>query len=544
MNTKRYLLCAAALLLIGIAGVFTRQSLHYSATCARCLTEVSGVEKSALGIVYSRTETPHRTLFDPHLYQKITGRDCEHAFIRTGFCRYSLGLIGCGQSGGPKYELRRALIENLYRTFLRIDDSALALESYRFIDQRLPIDLPPGEKSTRTAVTMDSIFQVEAYPADPLSILYRGLPLVGDPQEWRRILDAARTGNASIDLLTDSAILVSRLQNLDKAGQFQIIDQLAALDKPEAWAAVAGCLNDPRTYHHAAELIIVGRRLTLFEAIFRANGIAENPATAAVDEPQNLPAEFDEYFLQQLTPEQIRALLDQQRPLVDRIALAAIRKQNRFEFLDAVLDRLNRHSSAAALVTIDALLAGPDPFGRTLKAGEPPTDPWPGLVATTSLAPVESMTNYTALGQKSYRTMQQVVTLGLQRKPGNWPKLCNLYTRWIDERGAEWWSAAFAQAMAESDRPRTLEFLQSRLDPVASYEKNTATLASLGAIADEASLPLILDFQQKARPPFQQSINRDVYLAYALHRCSRRQHWRLVHEPGSSYSIEKSPKAD
>jgi hypothetical protein len=134
-----------------------------------------------------------------------------------------------------------------------------------------------------------------------------------------------------------------------------------------------------------------------------------------------------------------------------------------------------------------------------------------------------------------------VVRLGVECNPGNWEKLQNLYRRWISERGSEWVAAGFAQAMAESDRAKTLSFLAGELEPRDDRRLQTlGSLAGLGAIADESSVPALESFRNKAAGGlFEENAYYRKFLDYALHRCRGIHRWRLVKNSDSTYTIEK-----
>jgi hypothetical protein len=136
---------------------------------------------------------------------------------------------------------------------------------------------------------------------------------------------------------------------------------------------------------------------------------------------------------------------------------------------------------------------------------------------------------------------QEVVRIGIERNPANWTKLHDIYCRWISERGSEWVAAGFSQAMAESDRVKTLTFLAGELDPRDDRRPQTlGALAGLGAIADESSVPALESFRNKAAGGlFEENAYYRKFLDYALHRCRGIHRWRLVKNSDSTYTIEK-----
>jgi hypothetical protein len=505
------------------------------------------MEKSLFGFQYSKEEVltqasgglaspdvfgPPIAAIDPQLYQEIVGTPCKHAFKRGGFCRYSGYTVGCGSYGeGRQYEYRNALVETVYRAYLRIPDKMIARENLDLIDQLFPI-VPPGG---REAPVFRHPAEAEARPNEPLSILLRGVGLVDTADDWRKVLDAVRAGGAPLDLLHDYTLVSSRLNHPDRRVRIHAIDELARMNSPEAWAAVGTCLSDPLMRKRASERIIWARHLPLFDAVVKSHGFAregDDILRGAV----NLPEVFM-YTIGGLKAEEIRTLLQQHRAGADRVALAAVREQNRIEFLNDVISLVNRRPSRAAMDTIHILLEGPYPLGELGGAdGKLAKDPWAYLVAKTDAGEIGRS------GRKeTNRLLREAVELGVQRKAANWPRLHDLYRSWIAKRAVEWGATAFAQAMAEADRPRTLKFLEDELnDGLDDYGRITAALASLGMIADAAVLPAIQNFKDRTKGDgFQTNPHYRKFLDFALHRCQGIHRWRLREKPDRSYVIEK-----
>jgi hypothetical protein len=551
MNKRRIFWSIFAILVVAYAGVSSRATLSYSATCPRCLQHAGGVEKSIFGVVYHRKEVkrqasgglggpdvfgPPVSPVDPHLYDEIAGHACDHVFIRGGFCRYSGRGVGCGVSGKAReYEFRHGLVENLYRAYLRVPDKPLARETSELIDQLFPVSSGAGVPPP----PMRHIFEAEAKPNEPLSILFRGLGLVSSAEEWRQVLNAARAGDGSLELLKNRDLLISRLDSPDPAVRVQAVDLLAAMNQPDAWTAVGTRLGDRQVRQHAAEKIVWAHYLPLFDAVLEADEQARSPDA---DVEEDFVPEPLRSIITYLKPDEIRTLLAQQRPRVDRFCLIAIRQQDGFEFLDEVVALQNRLPSQEAVATIEWLLAGPDALGvRSESSSRSSEDPWTAMKADTKMTPVEEMSGYTALGKESYRIQQEVVRLGSQRDAANWPALCERYETWNARGGAEWWAAAFAQAMAESDRQKTLDFLASELD-ASRYpaERIRNALAGLGAIADPSSLAAIDALVGQARwKPIHEHPHYRKLFDYAQHRCRGIHLWRLERNADGTRSIKK-----
>lgn len=551
MSKRRIVWSVVAVLVVTFAGLSSRSSVSYSATCPRCLQHASGVEKSVLRVPYHRKEVqrqasgglaspdvfgPPVVPIDPHLYEEINGHACDHVFIRGGFCRSSGGVIGCGRFGdADRYEFRHSLVENLYRAYLRVPDKPLARETSDLIEQLFPVSSGAGVPPP----PMRRLFEAEAKPNEPLSILFRGLGVVSSAEEWRQVLNAARAGDGSLELLKNRELLVTRLDSPDPAVRVQAIDLLAAMNQPEAWAAVGTRLGDRQVGKHAAEKIVWGRYLPLFDAVLEADEQARSPDVRI--DADFVPAPLRS-LIDSLKPDEIRTLIAQQRPRVDRFCLLAIRQHDGFEFLDEAVALLNRRPSQEAVLTIQSLLAGPDALGvRSKSSSRSSEDPWTAMKTDTIITPVEEMSGYTSLGKESYRIQQEVVRLGSQRDAANWPALLERYETWNARGGSEWWAAAFAQAMAESDRQKTLDFLANELD-ASRYppERIRNALAGLGAIADPNSLAAVeaLGAETRWKHYLDNAYFRKPF-DYALHRCRGIHLWRLERNADSSYTIKK-----
>ena len=105
------------------------------------------------------------------------------------------------------------------------------------------------------------------------------------------------------------------------------------------------------------------------------------------------------------------------------------------------------------------------------------------------------------------------------------------------EGGNGWYAAGFAQAMAESDRAKTLEFLAGELD--GDYARCAAALSSLGIIADPSSLPALRAFREKSKGNTVGNKPYNQMLEHALQRCQGIHRWQLVRDLNGSYSIAK-----
>jgi hypothetical protein len=509
------------------------------------MRRASVTDKSILGIAYSHIEKlhPHAgSVYDPvtnlrvvaplnpKLYQEITGHRCEHTFVRNKLMR--------------EFEFRKELIENLYRCYLRIPDQTLAREALALIDQHYPINPAKDTASLGIRPSIQYAFEVGSHPNEPLSILYRGLALAGDAAEWRQILDAANAGDGSPKLLVDPGTLARRLENPDPEIRSQVIDQLAVLNEPSAWATISKCLKDPHTGKHAARKIVYSGQLQYFDAVFEADEKTRAGEHYKEDDPIGYAPEIFDHLLVKYTAEEIRNLFAQNRPYLDRLGFAAIRRQQRFELLEEVLALLNERPTPFAIRAIESLLQGPTPFEAGMGFSDSPRlDPWAMLVAHTNINPIESLANYTERGKQSILNRQQIVRLGLQRDPAKWGELRDLYIASISQLGGQQKSAAIAQAMAESDRGKTLAFLLSQLDlEYTRKDQTVAAIAGLGSIADPSSLVPLLAFSEKniiGGISINGHSTYKPFIDYALHRCRGSRRWRVVKNTNSIYTIER-----
>ncbi len=155
---QRILVWGGLAALVGMGVMTTKQSLSYSSLCTSCLATRSGVERSILGIPYENKQKPIRYLYDtaeaPRLakfsegrqtiYQQIHEKSCDHHFVRTGFCRYRAGSIGCGGFGGSsEVRSRNELVSGAFRAFERVADKQLAVRSCQLIEREFPLVRPP-----------------------------------------------------------------------------------------------------------------------------------------------------------------------------------------------------------------------------------------------------------------------------------------------------------------------------------------------------------------------------------------------------------------
>jgi hypothetical protein len=250
----RWLGAVAALFIIGQC---TATRTSYSAICARCLQHISGYERTFFGINISRRERmvqghgglmspdifgPPISPCDPKLYHEITGKSCDHAYMRSGFCRYTWGMVGCGSYGGAeRYRFRNSLVDRVYGAYLRIKDKDLALDTMTLLDGRYPI---ASGKVRAETIFYEPPPKGNAAPQEPLSLLHDGLGIVTTGDEWRALLAAVR-GGSEFSMTTDLQGLIVRLEDESATVRRNALERLVALDEPEAWTEVARSMDDP-----------------------------------------------------------------------------------------------------------------------------------------------------------------------------------------------------------------------------------------------------------------------------------------------------------
>lgn len=176
-------------LLVVIAWL-SQSTLTYHATCANCLAQAHGREKSVLGVRVRRSLDIRTSPDYPELppdgsatYQRIMGQACTHQFKRGGMGRSSLGMISCGQFPEElAFSPRIQAIREVFRAFQRIGQPELARNSYRWIDAELE-----GDDSLREALNYSREGRGPTY----LNEFARLMKTVKTEAEWRSILDRA-----------------------------------------------------------------------------------------------------------------------------------------------------------------------------------------------------------------------------------------------------------------------------------------------------------------------------------------------------------------
>ncbi|MGH8046078.1 MAG: HEAT repeat domain-containing protein [Chthoniobacterales bacterium] len=547
---KRIICIIAGIVVLIFVWPFFAVSEHYSGVCVRCLQRVSGVDKSFFAIPYyhrewldsARVDLMSPAIFGSSLptigadtYGEIFGKACAHQIVRTGFCRYGGGVVGCGSYGGSQdYELRLALVQQLYVTFRRLPNRELGQQTYELIDRLYPF--VPGEK--RVDRPMHSPMEADFLPNEPLSILLRGLALANSEHDWRTVLEATRQGNGQLELLNSRDILTASLRNEDPGVRLQALKSLAASGKPEAWNAVASALDDrnDQVAEEAITEILYNRCFEQYDRVL------------AMQKPRGYTYQIDERHLklpindlaEDLTDQEIRTLLSRKQPRVDQLCFLAIMARDRFGFLHDLLEVLNDRPSPGAVEAVDRLLAGPYPdLARDQKTHLPIVHPGKLLGNRSDdyynrpSSPSDSPTDV---------LMRRAAKLARTKGADTWDAWRDIFEQWMSEEAVESTSAAFADAMYSVSPSRTVDFLNARLATAGDGWGNEAShvLAAMGTIGDAAFLPAIEKFVIRSKGgSYETNAAYRIYVDFALHRCRQIPHWKLVEssDAGGKYSI-------
>ncbi len=430
-----------------------------------------------------------------------------------------------------------ALTAQIYQTYTRIPDRKLARETWRLIDAKCPV----APHSNNGARDRDSEwngpdFLLLVGEGEP-SKLSSGLDLATTADDWRELLTAVKAGQWPQWLLRRE-LIVQRLAHDDPLVRQRAIILLAAANTPDSWADVAAALKDDRLRGAAAKEIVRARYVPFFAAALEADA---GDRGRQPDLNSFLP--FSDAVLQNIgifTDEEMRKLLAEKHPLIDWICLKQIAKDRHLDFLPEALQILNRGQPSIARDTIKALFAGLDVWGvePLTKYGE---DPLRWLIAETSLAPLHTLV-LTPSGKRTQPIIQDVVRCAKEPHPKHWEKLRELALQWQQLRGAELWSAAFIEAMHQSDRARTERWLLEALAAADPEDSNTSHfLGGAGTIADPKFLPAVEAFSRKAEGHlFGTNSYYTRYLHFALHRCRQIHRWQLTKDADGRWVVDKS----
>jgi len=142
--------------------------------------------------------------------------------------------------------------------------------------------------------------------------------------------------------------------------------------------------------------------------------------------------------------------------------------------------------------------------------------------------------------EKTNNLMREAFKLGWSKDPGTWDKWKVIFDSWWEDHAAESFSAAFAEAMYAADQDKTEKYLLNLL-PVAddSWSKSPShVLAAMGVIGAPDFLPAIDKFEKTpVGMGYDKNPTLSKYVAYAKHRCSRIQDWKLFTDPAGKYFI-------
>ncbi len=480
---------------------------------------------------------PLAARISPKLYEEIMGKPCKHVFLRSGFCRWQSGGVGCGEYGeARRYEFRLAIIERLFLAYLRVNDKELARETYTVFGGLFPIR---GSRNEWSGELPPHSYDAESRPSDPLSILYSGLSLVTTRDDWQQMLDAVKAPTApSPPILVDRNTLVLRLSDSHAEVRLEAIDRLATLDDPESWLAIGNSLDDPSLRERAAERIIRARRFPLFGKMLRSLGMTDSPDS---NTGLSYPAPLAHLHVS-LSDQEIRSLMAIKDLDVDLLCFAAIRAKEDGGFLDDLLQVLNERPSSEAIFAVKDLLAGPSPLEIWHKLRGDPERPDPSqVIASVSLGPLSPTAALTAGGRRGYETLQDAKRLALGNDSSAWPELKNVYESWVKQGGNEICGAGIAQAMYALDPNRTISHFSHELDPRYEHLQRTSiALAAMGTIADARFLGCLESFRGASKGSlYEQPSHAKKLLDYAVHRCKGVHKSKLVKASHGTYVIQQ-----
>jgi hypothetical protein len=155
----------------------------YGLRCTKCLAKKHVVEHQFLGIPVSRRTKDQKEAED---YEGVFGHPCEHVLRKGGFgrTRYSLfgGGIACGITGeGSFFRPRMQAASAAYEVQGRLDDRALALETFQFIDGLMPPDLRFEQRKELPLAASVTLSYLAGYLEDSQTV-----------EQWREALHTAR----------------------------------------------------------------------------------------------------------------------------------------------------------------------------------------------------------------------------------------------------------------------------------------------------------------------------------------------------------------
>ena len=515
--------------------------VDYGATCTRCLQRQKGLETWLLGARVWHTEKlapplwvgydpddPPLPAVAPKIYEEIFGQPCDHLFKREGFGReqhsFLMSSIGCGQyPDGIAFSPRANFIEALYRLHKRVKNPPFARATYAVLDQLFP---------PNTSITAALDLHHEAmWPTSYLAQATAILNLIDSEAEWKTALDFFNNSfNGPAPFISDAEFLNQRLTSSDpvlRRGSAQMLADTPTLDDAKSLAKMLDS-PDPTVRDQAAGAIIYRRHFDLFGKMLQ-RGLRGVP--------------------QAYSDAEIVKLLELDDPMVDDKCFETIATDQRIQFLDAILERLNRRNSEAARKAIAQLLAGPNP----LSAGG---DLWE---KTESLQlPVAELKDYVLAGiisqpksslARKGKFLNAFKALALSRDPGLWDFLNNAYVREAQAGINEPCTDFMLRAMMEVDASRTENFLLTELKG-EDYRRQTAALAGIGLIASPVFTDALIEFRDhppKASPgnpyPPADMFKNPAYstfIDFALHRCRRISAWTLERNEGGKYSIKRN----
>lgn len=459
---------------------------------------------------------------DPKAYADITGQACTHVFKKTGFCRYRNGGVGCGSFGeGMAFRPRLEILEVIFRTYGRIPDGELGKASLAALDRIFPPDATVQE-----AGKLSYDFEGTAKNLNTMSLL---LSVVETAEEWRSGVDYFEKGfQGEVPLISDPMFLESRAHSTDplvRRGFAAIVSHSASPPSPEH---VATMLADPDEVlsKAAGDQVFQKKEFSQFGNLFRRR-----------------PPDVDRIeAMSEYTDADLATLLALDDPVVDDVCFSAIAKGQRLPLLDPVVERLNHRGSNAGRKCVAQLLRGPT-LGYGTQKSEDPREACDKFGGSLEEAIERVRAGYSS---SSYfgTLIESMKLLAGTHDPAHWPIVKRAYEQSADGDTGEFWMAIMAKAMMELDPDRTRDFLINELG-TGKRQRSMSALAGMGYLALPEFKDVISGFiARKGTDPYPGSYSthdgeRGNTVAYALHRCTGIQNWRLRLDDTGKFFVER-----
>lgn len=535
--------------IIGLLLISTKQTLSYSSVCPRCLATRSGQERSIIGIPYESKYEPIQYLYNTAegarlakfsdgrqtIAEQIYGKACEHEFVRTGFCRYRNGSVGCGGFGGSlDVRCRVELVLGAFKAFERIRNQELAARSCILIEREFSLVRPP--RTGGQNLIKDAEEQAERYRR--MFQLGELLGLVRNKEDWAMVLEYGNGGfQGDPPLLSAMQVLSERVAAGEIAAEVTAAslltqrsatsDSLVARLISQGSSEVAGTVKS---------VVIWKKRLELFGMALEGYELSEQ----------------HKIIIRRYSAEDFLRLLALEDKNVDEMCAENIWYTDHFVLLDPMLAALNRNGSQQARDTIGKLLRGGNPYNRggipeTGSGGYDPEYMWDRIkiMGSTEERMRETIrTNLQGASSGLHMNFYEAVRgIGATNDQTQWSFLRDSYL----QSANVWALAVLGRAMHQLDARATESFLIDEMHKGARYP---AVISAMGFIGSGKFAPVLEEFAARPRSKrrLEGHLPKNYYdaegdgtalLTYALHRCHGIPSWKLVKNAEGRYLIEK-----